>query len=64
MNDFDSYLICRTPRSGSTLLCQLLAATGCAGKPVQTSSDCACKAKVGPSFFSNCALFTRSPGMT
>jgi trehalose 2-sulfotransferase len=28
-----SYLICATPRSGSTLLCELLAATGIAGRP-------------------------------
>jgi trehalose 2-sulfotransferase len=28
-----SYLICTTPRSGSTLLCELLAATGIAGRP-------------------------------
>ena len=28
-----SYLICTTPRSGSTLLCRYLAATGCAGTP-------------------------------
>jgi LPS sulfotransferase NodH len=28
-----SYLICTTPRSGSTLLCRYLAATGCAGAP-------------------------------
>jgi trehalose 2-sulfotransferase len=28
-----SYLICGTPRTGSTLLCGLLAATGVAGKP-------------------------------
>lgn len=28
-----SYLICGTPRTGSTLLCRLLAATGVAGKP-------------------------------
>jgi trehalose 2-sulfotransferase len=28
-----SYIICATPRSGSTLLCDLLAATGIAGKP-------------------------------
>jgi trehalose 2-sulfotransferase len=28
-----SYLICATPRSGSTLLCQALAATGLAGRP-------------------------------
>lgn len=29
----DSYIICTTPRSGSTLLCDLLAATGTAGAP-------------------------------
>jgi LPS sulfotransferase NodH len=29
----DSYIICSTPRSGSTLLCGLLAATGAAGEP-------------------------------
>lgn len=28
-----SYLVCATPRSGSTLLCHLLAATGLAGRP-------------------------------
>jgi trehalose 2-sulfotransferase len=28
-----SYLVCATPRSGSTLLCKLLAATGVAGRP-------------------------------
>ena len=28
-----SYLICTTPRSGSTLLCELLTATGVAGRP-------------------------------
>ncbi len=28
-----SYVICMTPRSGSTLLCDLLAGTGVAGKP-------------------------------
>ena len=28
-----SYVICTTPRSGSTLLCRLLAATGRAGRP-------------------------------
>ncbi len=31
--DVDSYLICATPRSGSTLLCGLLRSTGIAGKP-------------------------------
>jgi len=30
---FDSYMLCATPRSGSTLLCNLLAATGVAGDP-------------------------------
>jgi len=30
---FDSYVICTSPRSGSTLLCRLLAATGVAGNP-------------------------------
>lgn len=33
MAQFDSYVICTSPRSGSTLLCKLLAATGVAGKP-------------------------------
>ncbi|MCX2724359.1 Stf0 family sulfotransferase [Roseibium salinum] len=33
MPAFDSYVICTSPRSGSTLLCKLLAATGIAGKP-------------------------------
>jgi LPS sulfotransferase NodH len=28
-----AYLICTTPRSGSTLLCRYLTATGCAGVP-------------------------------
>src|ERR1700678_1266834 len=28
-----SYLVCATPRSGSTLLCQALAQTGVAGRP-------------------------------
>ena len=30
---FESYIICGTPRTGSTLLCKLLAATGQAGQP-------------------------------
>ncbi|WP_164658343.1 Stf0 family sulfotransferase [Tropicibacter sp. Alg240-R139] len=30
---YDSYIICTNPRSGSTLLCGLLAQTGVAGKP-------------------------------
>ncbi len=28
-----SYLVCATPRSGSTLLCEALLATGVAGRP-------------------------------
>jgi trehalose 2-sulfotransferase len=28
-----SYVVCATPRSGSTLLCALLAGTGVAGRP-------------------------------
>lgn len=30
---FDGYIICGTPRTGSTLLCTLLASTGAAGDP-------------------------------
>ncbi len=33
MSKYDSYVICTSPRSGSTLLCKLLAATGIAGNP-------------------------------
>ncbi|MGV2105448.1 Stf0 family sulfotransferase [Agrobacterium vitis] len=33
MAKFQSYVICTSPRSGSTLLCNMLAATGVAGKP-------------------------------
>lgn len=33
MAKFHSYVICTSPRSGSTLLCNMLAATGVAGKP-------------------------------
>lgn len=33
MGNYTSYVICTSPRSGSTLLCKLLAATGVAGKP-------------------------------
>ena len=33
MAKLDSYVICTSPRSGSTLLCQLLADTGVAGVP-------------------------------
>ncbi|WP_246682224.1 Stf0 family sulfotransferase [Mesorhizobium sp. B3-2-1] len=30
---FDGYIICGTPRTGSTLLCKLLAATGTTADP-------------------------------
>ncbi len=30
---YNSYALCTSPRSGSTLLCKLLAATGVAGNP-------------------------------
>ena len=30
---YDAYVLCTAPRSGSTLLCKLLAATGVAGHP-------------------------------
>ncbi len=33
MKDTDSYIICSTPRTGSTLLCALLNSTGVAGHP-------------------------------
>ena len=33
MPKYDAYVICTSPRSGSTLLCKLLAATGVAGNP-------------------------------
>lgn len=33
MTRYSSYVICTAPRSGSTLLCRMLAATGVAGKP-------------------------------
>ena len=33
MTDYASHMICTAPRSGSTLLCRLLAETGVAGKP-------------------------------
>ncbi|MEO0819052.1 MAG: Stf0 family sulfotransferase [Pseudomonadota bacterium] len=33
MPPYDAYVICTAPRSGSTLLCKLLAATGVAGNP-------------------------------
>lgn len=33
MAKFDAYVICTSPRSGSTLLCKLLAGTGVAGNP-------------------------------
>ena len=33
MATYDSYVICTSPRSGSTLLCKLLASSGVAGNP-------------------------------
>lgn len=33
MTHHDAYVICTSPRSGSTLLCKLLTATGVAGRP-------------------------------
>ena len=33
MSNYRSYVICTSPRSGSTLLCRMLADTGVAGKP-------------------------------
>lgn len=33
MPDYRSYILCTSPRSGSTLLCKLLSATGVAGHP-------------------------------
>lgn len=33
MEKYQSYVVCTTPRSGSTLLCNLLAATGKSGNP-------------------------------
>ena len=33
MPQYSSYVICGTPRSGSTLLCEMLAASGVAGRP-------------------------------
>lgn len=39
MTKYDSYVICTSPRSGSTLLCTLLAATGVAGKPASYFYD-------------------------
>lgn len=34
MAEFQSYIICTSPRSGSTLLCQLLRSSGVAGDPI------------------------------
>ncbi len=39
MARFDSYVICTSPRSGSTLLCNLLAATCVAGNPASHFHD-------------------------
>jgi LPS sulfotransferase NodH len=50
---FDSYIICATPRSGSTLLCDLLKETGVAGRPdsfyrSQSIADYAKRLSVAP----------------
>ncbi|MBT6203829.1 MAG: sulfotransferase, partial [Rhodospirillaceae bacterium] len=39
MARYQSYVICTSPRSGSTLLCSLLAATGLAGNPCSHFHD-------------------------
>jgi trehalose 2-sulfotransferase len=39
MAKYDSYVICTSPRSGSTLLCKLLAATGVSGNPASYFYD-------------------------
>ncbi len=31
----NAYVVCATPRSGSTLLCEMLRSTGCAGRPLE-----------------------------
>ena len=33
MSRYSAYILCATPRSGSTLLCEMLAASGVAGRP-------------------------------
>jgi len=33
MAEYDGYILCATPRSGSTMLCRMLTATGLAGRP-------------------------------
>lgn len=35
----EAYVICTAPRSGSTLLCRMLGATGIAGQPVRISTS-------------------------
>ena len=39
MEKYDSYVVCTSPRSGSTLLCKLLAATGVSGNPASYFFD-------------------------
>src|SRR5207245_1162163 len=40
MQPHTSYLICATPRSGSTLLCEALTNTGLAGRPEEFFQAC------------------------
>ena len=40
LEPYDSYIICTSPRSGSTLLCSLLTAVGIAGNPKSYFHDC------------------------
>ena len=47
MARFDSYVICTSPRSGSTLLCSLLRATGVAGNPESHFHDPSIEAWLG-----------------
>jgi trehalose 2-sulfotransferase len=54
MQNYRSIIICANPRSGSTLLCDLLESTGVAGRPTsfyrqQSISDWARQLDVGPS---------------
>lgn len=39
MAEYESYVICTSPRSGSTLLCKMLCATGVAGQPASYFYD-------------------------
>jgi LPS sulfotransferase NodH len=56
MTHHDAYVICTSPRSGSTLLCKLLTATGVAGRPGSYFHR--------PSIQDWLAYFNLSPGAT